>query len=258
MSIGIGDQLREAREAQGRTQQDAAQSLRVRTDYVDALEQEDFGVFGADTYARGHLRNYANWLGLDAAALLGTYDRYVRTEDQTAHHIADAPVSLSTREPMPQWVVVLAAAIAVLGAIALIGLLGNRTPPPADVSIADDVSPTPTETATDRTTNEPTEEPSPSPSPTPTFDGVEMVLVFEAESWMEITVDGQPHPRSGTVIPAGETLEVQAQDQVAVRYGNAGGVIVEVNGTDYGRAGGNGEVTEVTYGPDGPVTDATA
>ena len=258
MSIGIGDQLREAREAQGRTLQDASQSLRVRTDYVEALEAEQFDVFGADTYARGHLRNYAAWLGLDPAELLGLYDRYVRTDDQTAHHIADAPVSLQARDPVPQWVLVLGAGFAILVAIALIGMLGNRTPPPADVSIADEASPTPSPTATTASPT-PSDEASPSPSPTPSFDGVEMLLVVESRSYLEITIDGQEtHPRSGQVVEAGETVEVQADETVTVRYGNAGGVIVEINGQAYGRPGGNGEVVEVTYGPDGPVTEPAA
>ncbi len=253
MSVGIGDALREAREAQGRTQQDAAQSLRVRSDYVEALESEQFDVFGADTYARGHLRNYAAWLGLDPAELLHLYDRYVRTDDQTAHHIADAPVSLKAREPLPQWVLVLGAGIAVLAAIALVGLLGDRTPDPADVSIVDETSPTPSPTVSASPSPQVTAEPSPSVAPTPTFDGIEMLLIVEARCYLEITADGQPQPRSGQVIEAGETIEVQADEQVTVRYGNAGGVIVEINGQTYGRPGGNGEVVEITYGPDGPV-----
>lgn len=255
MSIGIGDALRGAREEQGRTQQDAAQSLRVRSDYVEALESEQFDVFGADTYARGHLRNYATWLGLDPSELLALYDRYVRTDDQTAHHIADAPVSLSTRDPLPQWVLVLAAGVAVLAAIALIGVLGNRTPPPADVSIADETSPQPTPTGSPSTTAPGTDPTTPTTPATPTFDGVEVRLVVESDCWMDIRVDGQEHPRSNTTIAAGETLNLQGSDRVEVIYGNAGGVIVEVNGANLGRAGGNGEVVEVAYGPDGPVSD---
>lgn len=259
MSIGIGDALREAREGQGRTTQDAAQSLRVRSEYVHALEEERFDVFGADTYARGHLRNYATWLGIDAAELLALYDRYVRTDDQTAHHIADAPLSVTTREPLPQWILVLVAGVAVLGAIALIGVLGNRTPPPADVSIADETSPTPTPTTTS-TPEAPTttEAPSPTTSPTPTFEGVEVLLVVEADCWMDISVDGQEHPRSNTVIAAGESLSLQGSDTVSITYGNAGGVIVEVNGENLGRAGGNGEVVDVTYGPDGVAGEPEA
>lgn len=253
MSIGIGETLREAREAQGRTQQDAAQSLRIRSDYVEALETEDFGVFGADTYARGHLRNYANLLGLDPQALLDIYDRYVRTDDQTAHHIADAPLSLSPRQPLPQWVMVIGGLVAVIGAIAVIGLLGDRAPDNAQTSIVDETSPTPT--PSDPATSEPTSEPTTEPTSTPTIEGVEVLLVVEADCWMSISVDGQEHPRSNTTIPGGETLSLQASERIEITYGNAGGVIVEVNGESYGRAGGNGAVVDATYGPEGPVED---
>lgn len=254
MSIGIGDSLREAREAQGRSQQEAAQALRVRSDYVEALEAEHFQVFGADTYARGHLRNYANLLGLDPQPLLDTYDRYVRTEDQTAHQFADAPVAMSTREPMPRWVTVLGGTIVVLLAIALIGMLGSNAPDSASPSLDDGVATTAGETPSGAPT-EPTA-PTLTPTPTPTYDGVEMLLIVESDCWMEITVDGQAHQRSGTTIAAGETIELRADQVVELTLGNAGGVLVEVNGQSYGRPGGNGEVIRgLRYGPDGPVED---
>ena len=258
MSVGIGDALRDARQAQGRSLQDAAQSLRVRSDYVQALEDEQFSVFGADTYARGHLRNYASLLGLDPQPLLDTYDRYVRTEDQTAHHFADAPVALRERQPVPRWVAVIGGMAAVLAAIAVIGLLGSRTPAPSERD--DGLAGGPTASVTPSTptsTAPPTPSASPTPSPTPTFPGVEMLLIVETRCYMEIQVDDQTHPRSGQVIEAGETIELQADDQVQIRYRNAGGVLVEVNGESYGRPGGNGEVVEVTYGPDGPTDGAT-
>lgn len=254
MSIGIGDALRQAREAQGRSQQDAAQSLRVRSDYVEALETEQFGIFGADTYARGHLRNYANLLGLDAQPLMDLYDQYVRTDDQTAHHFADAPVAMTTREPLPKWVTWIAGTIVVLIAIAMVGLFGSRAPDPADLGIADGTGATePSPTETDRQTDP---EPEPEPEPEPTFDGVEMFLIVEADCWVRILVDGQPHPRSETVLRAGDTLNLQGEEVVTIRYGDAGGVLVEVNGESYGRPGGNGQVIEVSYGPDGPQESA--
>lgn len=253
MSVGIGEVLREARETQGRSQQDAAQSLRVRTDYVEALETEQFGIFGADTYARGHLRNYAVLLGLDPQELLHRYDRYVRTDDQTAHHIADAPVAMTTRDPLPGWIKVIGGAVLVLGAFALVGLLGDNAPPPADPGVAITDSATSTDGASDDPAApvEPTA--TPEPSPTPTFEGVQMLLIVETDCWMEIRADGELFESPRTV-PAGETVEVQADEIITVTFGNAGGVLVEVNGQRYGRPGGNGEVVRnAEYGPNGPV-----
>lgn len=252
MALGIGETLRTAREEQGRSRPDVAQSLRVRTDFVEALEEEWFDVFGADTYARGHLRNYATLLGLDPAPLLQSYDTNIRQEDRTAHEIAGAPVTITTREPMPRWVSTVGIAAAVLAAIALIGLLGNRTPDPSDSDLvagpsSEDVVGTGDPTVSDDPS------PSASPSPTPTIEGVNVTLAFEGDCWTTIEVDGTPHPESGRLFTAGDVLEVQGQDRVDLRLGSAGAVIVSVNGEVIGSPGASGEVLDVAYGPDGRI-----
>jgi transcriptional regulator with XRE-family HTH domain len=247
VSIGIGDALREAREEQGRTQADAAAALRVRTDYIEALEEEAFEVFGADTYARGHLRNYARYLGIDPQPLVDRYDREISHEDPVAH-FADAPIAVRQREPLPRWVTGVGIAIAVLVAALVIGMLGgDRTPEQAERPEVP-TSPTPTEP-----TQPPTSEPSPTPSPTPTFEGVNLLLAVEADCWVDISVDGQRHPRANSILRSGETLEVVGEGEVRITYGNAGGVVVQHNGAILGAPGGNGQVVTVTYGPEGPI-----
>jgi hypothetical protein len=42
---------------------------------------------------------------------------------------------------------------------------------------------------------------------------------------------------------------------VAVRFGNAGGVRVELNGAELGPAGRPGQVLRAAFGPDGPIDD---
>lgn len=250
MTTGIGETLRAAREAQERTAQAVALSLKVRTDHVTALEEEDWEVFGADAYARGHLRNYARELGLDPAPLMAEYDRHVQRDDRTAHMIADGPVATQPREPLPAWVSLGGVAVLVIGALVVIGqLFGGRTPAPA--SPTDDVAATstPTETETEDVVAAPS--PTASPEPTPTFDGVQLLLAFEDDSWVRITVDGETVTEG--VVDQGQVQEISGNEQVTVRFGNAGGVRVQLNGSDLGFPGGSGEVTEVTYTPEGPA-----
>lgn len=73
MRSGIGDTLRAARRAQGRTLSDAAEATRVRETYLAALEQGDFGALGGDVYTRGFLRSYARYLELDPEPLVQAY-----------------------------------------------------------------------------------------------------------------------------------------------------------------------------------------
>ena len=66
----LGETLRSARLARGVTFEEAERITRIPRKYLEALEQENYGILPAPVYARGFLRSYAGYLGLDAAQLL--------------------------------------------------------------------------------------------------------------------------------------------------------------------------------------------
>ncbi len=66
----LGETLRRARLAKGITFEDAERVTRIPRKYLEALELENFGILPAPVYARGFLRSYAGYLGLDPAELL--------------------------------------------------------------------------------------------------------------------------------------------------------------------------------------------
>ncbi len=68
---GPGQQLRQAREAQGLAIAQVAAELHLGENQIDALESERFELIGAPVFVRGHLRNYASLLKLDSERLLG-------------------------------------------------------------------------------------------------------------------------------------------------------------------------------------------
>lgn len=76
---GVGDRLRKAREEQFKTREDIARELHVRTEYVQALEEEDYDRLPEVIYARGYVRNYARLVGLPPDELLAQL-HYVGTE----------------------------------------------------------------------------------------------------------------------------------------------------------------------------------
>ncbi|MDX1620841.1 MAG: helix-turn-helix domain-containing protein [Nitriliruptorales bacterium] len=245
MSIGIGEQLREARQTQGHSVDDAASATRMRADYIRALEDEEFGVFGGDVYAKGFLSTYARFLGLDPQPLLEEYRRYVQAEGYDAAAIATSAESHGPKAPPPRWIAWGVVVVAVLaGAIVLTNLSGGRSPSPADepTEIAGSPGPTAGETAAPS--------PSPSPSPTPTFEGVNLELTFEGRSWAHLEEDGETTLER--VVEDGETLTLQGDESVFVWVGNAGVVAVTFNGEDRGTLGGEGEVVRVTFTPEGP------
>jgi cytoskeleton protein RodZ len=254
VSTGIGDTLRVAREEQGRTLEDAARTLRVRTDYLRALEDERFDVFGGDIYAKGFLRNYAAELGLDPQPLLDTYRREVSHDDVHATQLVGGVAApKGPRAAPPPWIAWVLVTVVVLAVLAFIGgALGGRSP---QVATDEPAGPPPSPAPTAPVEDEPDEdddgevEEEPEEEPEPEFDGVELLLAFEEASWTQVSVDGTVVFEQ--TVQAGATEPFQGDREVTVRYGNAGGVRVQLNGEDLGAPGGRGQVVTVTYTPDG-------
>ena len=69
-SGGVGDRLRAAREASGRTLEQLAADTRISLRHLGLIEQGKFAELPARTYAIGFSRTYARAVGLDEAAVL--------------------------------------------------------------------------------------------------------------------------------------------------------------------------------------------
>lgn len=94
---GLGRRLREAREARGLSIEQVERDTRIGRHYIEALEAEDFAAFPADVYARGFLRSYASYLGLDPAEAVAAMPREEPEEAETPRPRRARPAS--TRRP---------------------------------------------------------------------------------------------------------------------------------------------------------------
>jgi len=72
--IDIGTTLRDARKRQGLELSDCELQTRIRARYLTALEEERFDQLPEPAYARGFLRSYATFLGVDARVLVEEFD----------------------------------------------------------------------------------------------------------------------------------------------------------------------------------------
>jgi cytoskeleton protein RodZ len=61
----IGNSLREARVRRGIEFAQAEQATKIRSKYLRSLEEERFELLPSETYVKGFLRTYADYLGLD-------------------------------------------------------------------------------------------------------------------------------------------------------------------------------------------------
>jgi len=73
MERGIGEILREARKRREVELSEVEAATKIRLKYLRAIEDEDWAVLPGDVYARGFIRTYASFLGLDGERLASEY-----------------------------------------------------------------------------------------------------------------------------------------------------------------------------------------
>ncbi len=93
----IGHILREARENKGLTLEDAQSKTRINVRFLSALENGQYSALPTPVHARGFLRNYARFLGLDPQPLL---DRYLAVQGQDAALAARPEQEISPDNPL--------------------------------------------------------------------------------------------------------------------------------------------------------------
>lgn len=108
---GIGNQLRLAREAEGKSLEDIAAELRIAPHLLEALEHENLDAFSARVYAIGFLRTYAKYLGLNENATV-SYLQEALDKEAEVDRLEREIMDLSADEPVSRPVVVGAGVIA--------------------------------------------------------------------------------------------------------------------------------------------------
>lgn len=117
-----GATLAAARTARGLSPAQAAEQMRLTAEIVVAMEEGRYEALGPTVFARGHLRKYANLLGVPADGLLAAYDA---SSSRAAESTLIPPASAHTpvrshRVPDLPWPALLVA-VAVLGAAVAAG-----------------------------------------------------------------------------------------------------------------------------------------
>ncbi|HEX6287558.1 MAG TPA: RodZ domain-containing protein [Herpetosiphonaceae bacterium] len=265
----LGARFREAREARGITLNEASASTRILLRYLQALEEGDFNQLPGDVYARGFIRNYAQFLDLPADELILLYRRE-RGAPTDRIKVVPAAVPPRTRSCLiPSAFVSFFAILVLLGVLYLVAQAAGLMRP-TTITLGPTVTPAvPTATQFPTATFQPSGTP-PSPLPpaaTPTADpalpasspnpaaspaaspgasptpGVQAPLVVEVRiapnaargSWMTVAVDGRTD-YTGTLL-ANASKTFQAQREVFLHVGDASAVELIVNGQSRGLMG---------------------
>src|SRR5438034_8470643 len=112
----IGSSLREARVRRKLELSQVEADTRIRAKYLMALESNRFEALPAPAYAKGFLRTYADYLGLDAQRFVDEYNARFAPEEEPP---APSPVRIRRRRfAFDSWLLVVPVAAVLVGLIA--------------------------------------------------------------------------------------------------------------------------------------------
>lgn len=245
-TLRVGEVLRTRREALGLSLEQVHAQLRIPARWLRAIEEEHFEVFDSPQYAKGFVRSYAEFLGLEAEPLVQAVAARVGPgpKPQLVAPSGDVPIRPvappSRLRRVLAWAVLAAAAgllwLGYVGYRQLRAFYATGEPAPAASPLVP-------------SGEEPQALPSPAlPPPAMASEtAVRVVLAAEDVSWLRVVADGRRVFEG--FIRAGERREWEASESLHVIIGNAGGVRVQVNGRDLGLLGAPGEVVRRTFTP---------
>jgi cytoskeleton protein RodZ len=111
----IGNSLREARVRQQLELSEVELATKIRTRYLRALEEESFEALPAQTYVKGFLRTYADYLGLDGQLYVDEFNSRYGDGDEPREPVVarrTSPVGRHHRRLERRWVAFTLAGIA--------------------------------------------------------------------------------------------------------------------------------------------------
>lgn len=252
--MSLGSVIRQARIDAGLSIDDLSERTSIRAGLLKEIESDDFTKCGGETYARGHLRNIAPLLKMDAGVLLELYENEQsmqprRIQEMLAeNNVMTNPVDKKSISWKTLAGISLAT-LALLGAVQII-ISNSKT---TEISSPEAVA---TESATAEPTNTSEAQPTPTATSTPTTvrdtyssgTGVSVkVAASRGNSWLFVSDANGTTLYSGQ-IRSGQNLNFSSSTRVSLKVGNAGAVDVSVNGKGAQQIGDDGEVITVSYG----------
>jgi cytoskeleton protein RodZ len=238
----IGEALRSAREAQGKSIEEASVATRIRSSYLEALEQEQFEALGGNVYAKGFLRSYAGYLGVDPAPLLEAYREQERPDAPLFEHAPRAIGGLKSGRRGPNWLAVAIVCVSIILVVSLWSLL-RPTPDPTDAE-----PPFVSQPATTPARSAPRTSPPTTARAVPA--GVTVELRYTGPSWTRVTADGQ---EAFEGIPgADERRTFRARRSIELVLGAPGAVRLTVNGKELGVPDRSGAIWRRSFAPGEP------
>ncbi|CAN2240515.1 RodZ domain-containing protein [Candidatus Planktophila dulcis] len=244
----LGSTIRDAREAARISLESLSDSTSIRMGLLTEMEDNNFKHCGGDTYARGHLRNIANRIGLNPQILLDLYDDQHSTEKRAMQDllVENNIMQVPREKKTISWKVPALISVTILFVIASAQIITSNqssSPAPAPtVSSSKSAAPAPTPSQSAATT----ESAAPTPAVTSKSGPVSLTLVASrGNSYIHIIVDGKTAEKGSMF--QGETKSFTGKNVVSIYLSNPAGLDLTLNGKQLAPLGGQNEEVRRTF-----------
>jgi cytoskeleton protein RodZ len=249
---GFGERLKRERELRGVSRDEVCTATRIGSRYLEALENEQWGMLPGGVFNRGFVRAVARFLGLDEDDLLAEYDH--ATNEQSPQIEQGVPSPVQQEQPRTRIRFIL------LGSLCLIVLLGtgwlgwrwhykalrqatnDRIPVSSIVQAAS--QPTAAGVQADASGTAPVP-PTASAGPSGAeAQGLELKIEAGKETFVTVSTDGSK-AFEGSMI-AGQSRTFMAQGAIYISAKDAGALLLELNGQTLAPLGPPGQPANLT------------
>lgn len=240
--MNLGEVLSTARASSRLSLDDLASLTSIRAGLLSEMEKNNFSHCGGDIYARGHLRNIAPKIGLDANQLIDLYNEEHSAESRSINEmLAENNVARVPHEKKSiSWKVPAAFSIAIILVLAFAQIVITN------VNSENPIKPLATATATPEPSASAVATEAASPTTSPVGGGVTMsITAARGNSLIDIVVDGQ-HVAKGSIFQ-GESKSFEATTSISIYFSNPAGLDVTVNGELLAPLGGQNQEVRRTF-----------
>ena len=239
--MSLGEFMQGARESAGLSIDELAERTSIRAGLLKEIEKNNFIHCGGDTYARGHLRNIAPIISVDAQTLIDLYNNEHSTEVRKIHDmlVENNVTRIPTERKKISW-----KSLAIASVVGLALFAGGQ------IIISNSKT---TVTPTIVTSPTATAEPSPTASTSqesqiiPSASG-KMTLTISAargNSNIDVVVDGK-HLYKGPLFQ-GDTKSFNAPNSISIYLSNAGDLDLTLNGEEIAPLGARNQEIRKTF-----------
>ncbi len=209
-----GEILKKRREELGYNLKEIAKTLRIRPDYLKAIEEETFEKLPVEVYTKGYIREYAKFLKTDPEIVIKAYMEKISppVAEKEPASATDVEDTVKEEKASPRYsaisIILFTVAAATLLTVLSIFVFVSKEPK----------TPLPEKTAKEHS----------------------LEILASDTTWLLVTIDNTESKE--LLLNKGESVKLSAKDSFSLKIGNAGGIKLIFDGNDMGVPGENGQV----------------